>query len=431
MDRRQPISAVGMMRAVGNALALAGTMTWEILWALILGFALSALVQAVIHKSTVLRLMGDDRPRTLARSALLGAASSSCSYAAVALARSLFRKGADFTAAMAFEIGSTNLVVELGVILALLLGWQFTLAEFVGGPLMIVLVAVLFRLFVRRRLVDAARAQAERGLAGSMEGHAAMDMSVQAQGSFLRRLLSGEGFTSVAHVFVMEWAAVWRDIVIGLLIAGAVGAWVPDSWWRTLFAVDHPLLSALWGPIVGPVVAILAFVCSIGNVPLAAVLWNGGISFGGVVAFIFADLLILPILNIYRRYYGIRMTIVLLATFYAAMVGAGYLVELLFGVTGLIPAHRHAMVMSEGLSWNYTTWLNIVFLLLAAVLVARFIRTGGIPMLAMMGGGPDAQEHHHEHHTADEQRSDHEHHRHGVTDPGEAPSSPPRPDVEP
>jgi hypothetical protein len=440
MDRRQPISAVGMMRAVGNALALAGTMTWEILWALILGFALSALVQAVIHKSTVLRLMGDDRPRTLARSALLGAASSSCSYAAVALARSLFRKGADFTAAMAFEIGSTNLVVELGVILALLLGWQFTLAEFVGGPLMIVLVAVLFRLFVRRRLVDAARAQAERGLAGSMEGHAAMDMSVQAQGSFLRRLLSGEGFTSVAHVFVMEWAAVWRDIVIGLLIAGAVGAWVPDSWWRTLFAVDHPLLSALWGPIVGPVVAILAFVCSIGNVPLAAVLWNGGISFGGVVAFIFADLLILPILNIYRRYYGIRMTIVLLATFYAAMVGAGYLVELLFGVTGLIPAHRHAMVMSEGLSWNYTTWLNMVFLLLAAVLVARFIRTGGIPMLAMMGGGPDAQEHHHEHHAADEQRSDHEHHRHehhghehghGVTDPGEAPSSPPRPDVEP
>ncbi|HZZ48428.1 MAG TPA: permease [Pseudonocardia sp.] len=429
------------MRAVGNALALAGTMTWEILWALILGFALSALVQAVIHKSTVLRLMGDDRPRTLARSALLGAASSSCSYAAVALARSLFRKGADFTAAMAFEIGSTNLVVELGVILALLLGWQFTLAEFVGGPLMIVLVAVLFRLFVRRRLVDAARAQAERGLAGSMKGHAAMDMSVQAQGSFLRRLLSGEGFTSVAHVFVMEWAAVWRDIVIGLLIAGAVGAWVPDSWWRTLFAVDHPLLSALWGPIVGPVVAILAFVCSIGNVPLAAVLWNGGISFGGVVAFIFADLLILPILNIYRRYYGIRMTIVLLATFYAAMVGAGYLVELLFGVTGLIPAHRHAMVMSEGLSWNYTTWLNIVFLLLAAVLVARFIRTGGIPMLAIMGGGPDAQEHHHEHHTADEQRSDHEHHRHehhrhehhghGVTDPGEAPSSPPRPDVEP
>lgn len=382
-----------MVEPIGNALALAGTMTWEILWALILGFALSALVQAVVRKSTVVRLMGDDRPRTLAVSAMLGAASSSCSYAAVALARSLFRKGADFTAAMAFEIGSTNLVVELGVILALLLGWQFTLAEFVGGPLMIILVALLFRLFVRRRLVDAARRQAERGLAGSMEGHAAMDMSVQGEGTFVRRLISGAGFTAVAHVFVMEWAAVWRDIVIGLLIAGAVGAWVPDSWWRTLFAVDHPLLSALWGPIVGPVVAILAFVCSIGNVPLAAVLWNGGISFGGVVAFIFADLLILPILNIYRRYYGPRMSLALLGCFYLAMVGAGYLVELLFGVGGLIPAHRTVRVMSESPSWNYTTWLNISFLVLAAVLVVRFVRTGGMPMLRMMGGSPEADHH--------------------------------------
>ncbi|MGH3574682.1 MAG: permease, partial [Pseudonocardiaceae bacterium] len=190
---------------------------------------------------------------------------------------------------------------------------------------------------------------------------------------------------------VMEWAAILRDVVIGLLLAGAIGAWVPDSWWRVLFFTDHPLASALWGPIVGPIVAILSFVCSIGNVPLAAVLWNGGISFGGVVAFIFADLLILPILNIYRKYYGPRMTLVLLGAFYAAMVGAGYLVELLFGVTGLIPSQRSAMVMAEGITWNYTTWLNIAFLILAAVLVVRFVRTGGIAMLAMMGGSPTAQ----------------------------------------
>ena len=171
--------------AIGHALALAGSMTWEILWALILGFALSALVQAVVRKSTIVRLLGDDKPKTLAVAAGLGAASSSCSYAAVALARSLFRKGADFTAAMAFEIGSTNLVVELGIILALLMGWQFTAAEFVGGPIMIVVLAVLFRLFVRSRLIDDARVQAEQGIAGSMEGHAAMDMSVQGEGSFL------------------------------------------------------------------------------------------------------------------------------------------------------------------------------------------------------------------------------------------------------
>jgi uncharacterized membrane protein YraQ (UPF0718 family) len=383
--------------AVGHALALAGSMTWEILWALILGFALSAVVQAVVRRSTVVALLGDDRPRTLAIAAGLGAASSSCSYAAVALARSLFRKGANFTAAMAFEIGSTNLVVELGIILALLMGWQFTAAEFVGGPLMIVVLAVLFRLFVRSRLIDAARRQADRGLAGSMEGHAAMDMSIQGDGSFWRRLLSREGFTSVSHVFVMEWSAILRDLILGLLIAGAIAAWVPESFWQHFFFVDHPVLSTLWGPIVGPVVAIVSFVCSIGNVPLAAVLWNGGISFGGVVAFIFADLLILPILNIYRKYYGTAMMLTLLGTFYAAMVVAGYLVELVFGAASLIPSQRNATVMHAGISWNYTTWLNIAFLALATVLVVRFVTTGGIPMLRMMGGSPDTEHDHHDH----------------------------------
>jgi uncharacterized membrane protein YraQ (UPF0718 family) len=400
------------MGPIGHALGLAGSMTWEILWALILGFALSAVVQAVVRKSTIARLLGDDRPRSLAFATGLGMASSSCSYAAVALARSLFRRGANFTAAMAFEIASTNLVVELGVILALLMGWQFTLAEFVGGPIMIVLVAVMFRLFVRQRLLDAAREQAERGVAGSMEGHAAMDMSVQGEGSFWRRLASGDGFTAVAHVFVMEWAAILRDLVIGLLIAGAIGAWVPESFWRMFFFTDHPLASAVWGPIIGPLVAVASFVCSIGNVPLAAVLWNGGISFGGVVAFIFADLLILPILNIYRRYYGARMTLVLLATFYAAMVAAGYLVEILFGVTGLIPAQRSATVMQEGISWNYTTWLNIAFLLIAGALITRFVRTGGIPMLKMMGGGPDAESHDHSAHDP----SARDEHGHGAHD---------------
>jgi uncharacterized membrane protein YraQ (UPF0718 family) len=394
-----------VLGAISHALVLAGSMTWEILWALILGFALSAIVQAVVRKSTIVHLLGDDRPRTLAIAAGLGAASSSCSYAAVALARSLFRKGANFTAAMAFEIASTNLVVELGIILALLMGWQFTAAEFVGGPIMIVVLAVLFRLFVRTRVIEAARAQADRGIAGSMEGHAAMDMSVQGEGSFWRRLFSRNGFTSVSHVFVMEWSAILRDLIIGLLIAGAVAAWVPDRFWESFFIADHPTLATVWGPIVGPIVAIVAFVCSIGNVPLAAVLWNGGISFGGVVAFIFADLLILPILNIYRKYYGTRMMFVLLGTFYASMVAAGYLVELLFGATGLIPTHRNAMVIQAAISWNYTTWLNLAFLLLAAVLVIRFVRTGGIPMLHMMGGSPDDEHAQHCHQASD---SDHQ-----------------------
>lgn len=379
------------MNAIGHALSIAGSMTWEVLWALILGFALSAVVQALVRRSQVVRLLGDDRPRTLAVAAGLGAASSSCSYAAVALARSLFRKGANFTAAMAFEIASTNLVVELGVILALLMGWQFTVAEFIGGPIMIIVLAVLFRLTLRRRLLREARTQADRGVAGSMEGHATMDMSVQRAGTFRQRLASAEGFTAVAHVFVMEWAAIWKDLAGGLLIAGAIAAWVPDSFWQVFFLTDHPLLSKIWGPLIGPFVAIVSFVCSIGNVPLAAVLWNGGISFGGVVAFIFADLIILPIINIYRKYYGWRTAVYLTGTFYVAMVVAGYAIEILFGVTGLTRTQRDATVTDAGISWNYTTWLNIAFLILAAALVIRFLRTGGRAMLAMMGGSPDVE----------------------------------------
>ena len=384
------------MRAITHALAITGSMTWEILWALILGFTLSAVIQAVVRKSTVVRVLGDHRPRTLALASLLGAASSSCSYAAVALARSLFRKGADFTAAMAFEIASTNLVIELGVILALLMGWQFTVAEFAGGPVMIVVLALLFRLFLRDKLLREARTQADRGVAGSMEGHAAMDMSVEGEGSFARRLLSRRGFTSVAHVFVMEWAAILRDLVIGLLVAGAIAAWVPDSFWRGFFFAGHPLAEKLWGPIIGPLVALVSFVCSIGNVPLAVVLWKGGISFGGVVAFIFADLLILPILSIYRKYYGLRMAAFLAGTFYVAMVTAGFVIELVFGGLGLVPDQSSAKIPTQGVSWDYTTYLNIVFLLLAAILIVRFFRTGGMMMLRMMGGAPEP-EHHSEH----------------------------------
>jgi uncharacterized protein len=381
-----------------HALGIAGAMTWQVTWSLILGFTLSAMIEALVRKSTIARLLPDDRPKSLATATVLGAASSSCSYAAVALARSLFRKGANFTSAMAFQFASTNLVIELGLILGLLLGWQFTAAEFVGGPIMIIILALLFRRLLSVRLVDRARKQADKAVAGSMEGHAAMDMSVQSKGSFGQRLASRDGFTAVSHNFVMDWAAVLRDIVIGLLIAGAAAAWIPDSFWQQLFFTDHPLASKIWGPLIGPLVAVAAFVCSIGNVPLAAVLWNGGISFGGVISFIFADLIILPILVIYAKYYGRRMAWFLAGTFYVTMVAAGYIVELVFTSLHLVPTGpRHANVGETGISWNYSTWLNILFLALAAVLIWRFFRTGGRAMLAMMGGGPDDMEHRHEH----------------------------------
>jgi uncharacterized membrane protein YraQ (UPF0718 family) len=408
---------MSVLMAIWHALEFAFSMTWEITWALILGFLLSAAVQAVVRRESITRLLGSDSPKSLATAAGLGAASSSCSYAAVALARSLFRKGANFTAAMAFQIASTNLVIELGIILIILMGWQFAAAEFVGGPIMIVLLAVMFRLLLKPKLLDAARQQADKGLAGSMEGHAAMDMSVQESGSLWRRLTSSKGFTAVSHIFIMEWAAVLRDIVIGLLIAGAIAAWVPNSFWQGFFLVDHPFWAKLWGPLIGPIVAVLSFVCSIGNVPLAAVLWNGGISFGGVVSFIFADLLIIPILIIYKKYYGKKMAAFLALTFYAASVLAGYLVELLFGLTSLIPTHRTARVEMAHLSWNYTTYLNIAFLLLAAILVIRFLRTGGPDMLKMMNSRPhDIARHHHSAQSegANHSRS-HRHHHHEQT----------------
>src|SRR6185437_5685602 len=282
---------------VVRALSFAGGMTWEILWVLILGFALSAVVQAVVSKGEMRRLLPDSSPRTVVVAAGLGAASSSCSYAAVALARSLFKRGADFTAAMVFEFAATNLVFELGIVMALLLGWQFVVGEFVGGPVMIVLLVVLFRLFLRPALLARAQEEAERGRLGSMEGHAEMDMSAAGEGSWWQRLRTPAGFTSTADYFVMDWAAVARDIAVGLIVAGALAAWVPHSFWQGLFLDHHPLLAKFWGPLIAPAVAILSFVCSVGNVPLAAVLWNGGISVGGVLAFIFADLLMLPILD--------------------------------------------------------------------------------------------------------------------------------------
>jgi uncharacterized protein len=387
-----------------DALKTTGLMTWQITWSLILGFTLAAIIESLVYKSTIASLLPDDRPRSLATATGLGAVSSSCSYAAVALARSLFRKGADFTASMAFQFASTNLVIELGIILALLLGWQFTLAEFVGGPIMIILLALLFRRFLTARLREAARRQADKGLAGSMEGHAAMDMSVTGGGSFWRRLASPRGFTAISHNFVMEWAAVLRDIFGGLLIAGAAAAWIPDSFWQHLFFSDHPVLAKIWGPLIGPIVAVVTFVCSIGNAPLAAVLWNGGISFGGVAAFIFGDLIIIPILLIYAKYYGRRMAFFLLGTFYLSMVAAAYVIEFVFGPLGLIPSGpRHASVGDQAITWNYTTFLNIGFLLLAAVLLGRFLATGGRQMLAMMGGRPDdvaAHQQHHEHRQA-------------------------------
>jgi uncharacterized membrane protein YraQ (UPF0718 family) len=387
-----------------QALSMSFAMFWEILWALALGFGLSAVIQAVVSKGEMNKLLPNNRLSTLWRASWFGALSSSCSYAAVAIARSMVQKGADFTASIAFEFASTNLVIELGIILWLLIGWQFTLAEYVGGFVMILLLALLFKLFLTKPLVDEAVAQANKGVAGRMEGHAGHDMSVGGSGTILQRIFSKDGITAISHFFVMDILMMWKEIVVGLLITGALAAWVPQTFWQHFFLSGHTgLLPTLWSAAIGPIVAILSFVCSIGNVPLAAVLWNGGISFAGVISFIFADLLILPILSIYRKYYGMKMAIFLAVTSYVAMVSAGLITEGLFTLLHLIPTTRQALVLDPHITLNYTTILNLIFLVVSGILLTRYLKTGGPEMMAMMDspGGGDC---HHEH------DMDHAHH---------------------
>jgi uncharacterized membrane protein YraQ (UPF0718 family) len=338
-----------ILNSIGQALFTSFSMFWEILWPLILGFTLSAIVQYVVSHNAIAKTLGCEGPRCLTFATLYGIASSSCSYAAIALARSIFQKGASFVAAMAFELASTNLVIELGIILLVILGWQFTAAEYFGGIAMVILIGLIFRLTLTPKLVELARSNANKGLLGRMEGHAAMDMSLSG-GSFFSRLFSSRGFTAVSNVFVMDWASVWVDITLGLLIAGALAAWVPDSFWNAFFFSNNPTISKIIGPLVGPLVAIVSFVCSVGNVPLAAVLWKGGISFGGVVSFIFADLIILPRLDIYRKNYGWKVMRYILITFYITMASAGYIVELVFGALGIIPTNRIVTAITEGIS---------------------------------------------------------------------------------
>ena len=399
---------MAILSGLVQALFMAFSMLWEILWPLILGFALSGIVQAVVSHRALAKALGGDGPKHLTLAALFGIASSSCSYAAVALARSIFQKGASFTSAMVFQLASTNLVIELGIILLALLGWQFALAEYLGGLLMVIFIAVIFRLTLTPRMVARAKAEAEKGMAGRMEGHAVMDMSVSG-GSFWQKLWSSRGLTAISHYFVMDWASVWIDIVLGLLIAGALAAWVPETFWQAFFLESNPTLASIEGPLMGPLVAIISFVCSVGNVPLAAVLWRGGISFGGVVSFIFADLIVLPILDIYRKYYGWKVMGYILVTFYVTMAAAGYVVELVFAALGIIPRDRTVAAITEGLSWNYTTILNIIFLVIALLLVIRFVRTGGRAMLKMMQV-PEREMAHHEHtESMDHEAMEHHH----------------------
>jgi uncharacterized protein len=354
-------------------------MLWDTLWALIGGFALSGAIQAFVPRDALRRHLGDHRPRALVRASLAGAASSSCSYAASAMAKSLVAKGADFIASMVFMFASTNLVIELGVVLAVLIGWQFAVAEYVGGVIMIGLLALLGGLFLTARLAGAAQArlggaaQARLG-AGESGGHVQPEPAAGPARSTdpagRKAIATKAGWASAASYAVADLTMLRKELVIGFAGAGFLAALVPAGFWHAFFMTGHGTWTSVENAAVGPLIAMISFVCSIGNVPLAAALWHGGISFGGVTSFIFADLIALPLLLVYRRYYGWRLALRMLALFWVVMTAAGLATEAIFSAAGLVPAHRAGLgqVVPEHLSWNYTTALNLVFLCVFGVL---------------------------------------------------------------
>jgi uncharacterized protein len=350
-----------------DGLTHAFRMFWEVWWALVLGFALSGIVQAWVPRRRLEEALGGRGLREVTVATGLGAASSSCSYAAIAIAKSLFAKGASLVSAMTFQFASTNLVFELGLVLWLFLGWRFTLAEFVGGIVLILFMWLAVDRFVSRRDEEEARRHAETSETGHIHHSAGSG-----------KLFSLQAWSDVAHNFRGDWEMLWKEILAGFLIAGYVST-LPMDVFNGLFLTDA------WAPlriaenvVVGPIVAALAFVCSIGNIPLAAVLWSGGISFAGVIAFIYADLIILPIVNAYRKYYGGRVAALLVALMFATMVAAALVVDGIFSLFGLVPSHRPSIesIAERPITWNYTSVLDILFAVVFVALMAMTLRRG-------------------------------------------------------
>ena len=355
---------------VGRGLREGLFMFWETLWALVLGFTLSGAVQAFVSKDQMRAKLGNHRPATVARASGYGMVSSSCSYAASAMSKSLFAKGADFTSSMIFMVASTNLVVELGIIMIVLLGWQFAVAEFVGGPIMIALLAISGGLVFTPPIVARAL-QRIRGESRGGHDHGVMTMVTEERQQELEteplatKLRSPAAWSDASSYAVADATMLRRELAIGYTVAGLLAVLVPAHAWNALFLHGHGFWTVVENALVGPLIAVISWVCSIGNVPLAAALWSGGISFGGVIAFIFADLIAMPLILIYRKFYGWELTLRIVALFYGVMGIAGLITQGIFSTVGGIPTRRLFKVSSAHFEWNYTTYLNIVFIIIA------------------------------------------------------------------
>jgi uncharacterized membrane protein YraQ (UPF0718 family) len=384
----------GFWGQLAEALLMAAGMFWDVGWSLVLGFTISAVIQAVVSTGQMRRALGRDGPREIALATIAGAASSSCSYASAAISRTLFKKGAALIPSLAFLFASTNLVIELGIILYLLMGWQFTAAEWIGGVALIVIMSVLARLTYPAKLVEEARHHPEPG--GGHE-HEAMALAGEA---LWQKLKDPRAHIVIAQNFAMDWSMLWKDLVAGFLIAGALSAFVPAEFWAALFLKGaSPWLQVPVNALVGPLIAVISFVCSIGNVPMAAVLWASGISFGGVLSFLYADLIVIPLLDVYRRYYGWRMAAYIAVLFYITMVLAGLIMDLAFTAAGLVPGpNPNIRAELTTFSFNYTFWLNIVFGILAAYF---FWLSRKHPIHHCHHEAAGAEHAHHQHHRAD------------------------------
>jgi uncharacterized membrane protein YraQ (UPF0718 family)/YHS domain-containing protein len=361
-----------MLDVIWNGLKDSFLMAWEVWWALVFGFAISAIVQAWVPRERIERALAGSGPRPVAWATALGAASSSCSYAAIAIAKSLFQKGASAASALAFQFASTNLVWELGLVLWVLMGWQFTLAEYLGGIVMIVLMTASLRLFVSRQAEEEARRHAQEADTGHQHHMAGEGMT------WRERLTSASAWSDVAHNFRGDWQMLWKEVTIGFLLAGFI-AQLGDGFFNGLFVKNAPSgITAIENVIVGPIIAVLSFVCSIGNVPLAAVLWSGGISFAGVLAFLFADLIVLPILAIYRKYYGTGFALRITALMFVTMVVAALIVDGIFSGLNLIPTGPRPTRgdIFGTISLDYKLVLNVVGIAIFAALFWLTARRG-------------------------------------------------------
>ncbi len=351
-----------------EALRMSLGMFWQIAWSLALGFTITSVIEVAISREKIISRFGKTGFKEIALATLFGAISSSCSYAAASTSRSLFKKGASLISSLAFLFSSTNLVIELGIILWMLMGWQFAVAEWIGGIVLISIMSMIVKFTYPKTIVEAARGQEgpskQAGCSHEHSGHNRHHQTMdKVEISFRRKMADPAIRRKIAGNYYMEWSMLWKDLVIGLLIAGLIGVFVPQHVFDILFLKNSPVMvREVVSTLIGPVIAILTFVCSIGNVPLAAIFWSQGMGFSGVLSFLYADLIVIPLLDVYRKYYGWKLMWYILIVFFTTMVISGLIMSVPFNYFHLIP-ERNINVREALMSFklNYTFYLNVLF----------------------------------------------------------------------